>query len=69
MSITADNNAPEGIKLTSGSLAQLESYQKKMKKDPNKPFKLEMICYKQKKKKVLGSSITCKAERVRFVEK
>lgn len=67
-SMTAKDNVPKGIKLTSGSLAQLESFQKNSKTDPNKPFKLEMICFKQKKKKVMGSNIKCKAERIRFVE-
>lgn len=62
------NDVPDGIKLTSGSLAQLESFQKKKKKDPNKPFKLEMICFKQKKNKVLSSNLKCKTQRVIFTE-
>ena len=67
-SVENKNNVPKGIKLTNGSLAQLESFQKNQKKDPNKPFKLEMICFKQKKKKVLGSGLRCKTQRVIFTE-
>jgi hypothetical protein len=60
---------PDGIVLTKGSLVQLENYQKQQKKDPNKPFLLEMICYKNKKKKSIFSSDTkCRLERIKFTE-
>ena len=61
---------PEGIKLTPGSLAQLETYQrsKNLGKSQN-PFTVEFICFNKKKKSgILSSKLTCKAERVSFTE-
>jgi hypothetical protein len=61
-------NLPSGIKLTDNSLSKLESYQQQSKTDKSKPFTVEFVCYKKKKKGVLGSDLECKAERVQFVE-
>ena len=57
------------VKLSKGSLTQLETYQRAKKKDPNKPFKVEFICFKKDKKKgLLDSNLDCQLDKVKFTE-
>lgn len=60
----------ESIKLESGALVMLDQFQEKLNND-GKPFKLDMICYKNKNPKIPKSmqKLECKYSKIKFIEK
>lgn len=63
-----DESFIKDIKLNQASLEKLETYQRVMKKSDKLPYTVEFICFKEKKKSVLGPSTQCNFSEIKFVE-